>query len=381
METRPFGGGNTCLPPIPKDSGTPNHPPFTIDGDGDLAAFPNITGGDGSSWAQARIIEDLVIDGNGSNAAACIANTTDFIVIKNCTFSNTPAWSVWSAWEPQNTNWEHNYEKADAFMKISPFEYVPSLNLINSSNVNVTNCTFRETLGDGFCIENSRDIVVNDSLSFECFVGISTYQSLNISVTGSQFRENVLICVAYGSTNQSLIADNNAVGAYYAYSLYTCKLDTVTNNTGTRANCIASIYDTNSTVITHNYFGQSISQAGIALAVGYHGETWYCVNNTVKWNTLEGNEREGLRLRHARYNEISYNNFIRNKEGCITQFSDEFSYNNIHDNECIMWFDWTEFLLLTGLMGGTAAVLIAISLHLKKKHGRATKITQKGKKM
>ncbi|MFX0103567.1 MAG: right-handed parallel beta-helix repeat-containing protein, partial [Candidatus Hodarchaeota archaeon] len=66
-----------------------NHPKISITGDSALLAFPNKTGGGGSSWADAIIIEDLVIDANNSGSCIYLKDTTYYVVIQNCTVINS----------------------------------------------------------------------------------------------------------------------------------------------------------------------------------------------------------------------------------------------------------------------------------------------------
>jgi hypothetical protein len=71
------------------------HSKIYIDGNSALDAFCSGDGTDGLSWASAHVIEDYEIDAGGSGSGIYISNTDRYLIIRNCTLSNSGI-SIWS---------------------------------------------------------------------------------------------------------------------------------------------------------------------------------------------------------------------------------------------------------------------------------------------
>ncbi|MFX0103242.1 MAG: right-handed parallel beta-helix repeat-containing protein, partial [Candidatus Hodarchaeota archaeon] len=84
--------------------------PIDLYGNGALSGFANASGGDGSSWANAVVIEGYEITTN-TQPNIQINNTDLYLIIRNCTITNAP----------------NDYT---------------GIELRDCSNVRITNCTF-----------------------------------------------------------------------------------------------------------------------------------------------------------------------------------------------------------------------------------------------
>ncbi|MHA1716018.1 MAG: right-handed parallel beta-helix repeat-containing protein [Promethearchaeota archaeon] len=160
------------------------HPPIYIDGDAALLAFPNKTCGDGSSWAQAVIIENLEIDGNASASPIEIRNTALYLVIRNCTLYNS-----------SNTG------------------SATGIVLYNCSNVNVTNCSLTCNQHGVFCSMSSNTIVNNSNFVNNSGDGIYYYKVSGGSILNNTLDQSQLNGIILSDTNQTTVRGNRIMNS------------------------------------------------------------------------------------------------------------------------------------------------------------------------
>ena len=105
------------------------HSPIIIDGNANLAASIDNTGGGGTSWGDAVILEDFEINANLGPTCIRIMNTDLYLIIRNCTLENASVFG--------------------------------GIRLENCSNVLVENCAFNDNINLYFIRCNfARDIYI-----------------------------------------------------------------------------------------------------------------------------------------------------------------------------------------------------------------------------
>ncbi len=252
--------------------------PFVIVGDAALVAFLNKTGGDGSSWPSAIVIEDFEIDAGGTGSCIEIHNTTLFLVIKNCTFSG-------SGWSPN-----------------------AGLVLNNCTNVNVTGCK-----------------------AFNNYRGIQASHLNDSFIVGNNASQNTADGISIESSQRNVIKDNVASGAGNGHGIYLFLSDwnTVEHNTcrenGGGGDGIYVSSCLNNT-ITRNVLSNN-DNADMQLSSSTHNN----ITSNLFTNTGGTNWEWSLYLFYADENLIKNNTVVSTTWGMFIQLS---SRNTITNNTC-----------------------------------------------
>ncbi len=136
-----------------------------------LDAFCAGNGTDGLSWASAHVLRDLVLDTSGTGTGIRIADTDRYIVLQNCTISNS--------------------------------KY--GINLWNCSRVTVTGCKITNT-NVGVMLEHVTTINISGNVVAANHKGVSLWCVNESQVGNNLFLENSIagICLFQGSVNNSI---------------------------------------------------------------------------------------------------------------------------------------------------------------------------------
>ncbi|MFX0103418.1 MAG: right-handed parallel beta-helix repeat-containing protein, partial [Candidatus Hodarchaeota archaeon] len=131
-----------------------SHPRITLVGNPALVNFTNNTGGNGTSWGDACILEDMEIDAANSGHGISISDTDVYLIIRGCTITNAETnpqagiffQNVTNA-RVENCSVQHNWY---------------GIYLSYSSNVEVRDCDF---------YQNQRSAVHSDHTNDSTYIG------------------------------------------------------------------------------------------------------------------------------------------------------------------------------------------------------------------
>jgi len=250
------------------------------------------------TYSEPYVIEDLVIDAEGSGSAIFIENSKVYFKIENCTLYGTESGSRWGA----------------------------GIRLSNVSNSQLIGTNFSSNYVAIYLIENNYNNTITGN--------IVNNNGGGIYLSGSY----------YNTISGNIINNNQWCGIYLAWS----SNNTISGNTACN-NSAWGIYsmgiflddDSNYNMISGNTLNNNF--LGIALSGSYNnisGNTannnnygiwlYYSIYNTITGNTAINNEY-GIYLYFSSYNTISGNILIGNDE-CI--FEVTCKGNVIQDNDC-----------------------------------------------
>jgi len=229
------------------------------------------------------IIENLIINGGGSEYCISIRNSDIFFRIENCTFTNTGP----------------GFEDA-------------SIKLINTSYGVVidNNCSSNETCGIylKYCNNNTiSENIVNDNVE----VGITLMFSNNNELLGNTvLRNNVGIILSFESNNNTILGNmcNDGVAALTYFSI---------------ASGITVEYDCNYNLISGNIAKNN------SMGIKINGN---CNNNTIEGNTFNENLLRGIWIINSNFNFIIENTINKNGIGIDLKIS---NYTQIIGNTLI----------------------------------------------
>ncbi len=262
-----YNGINRC-----PDSSTA-HSPIKIIGNAAVESFFAGNGSKGTSWATAYMIQNMEIDGGGTESPIHIENSDRFIIIENCTLINA--------------NSDSGY--ANIYLK-------------NSTNVKIYNCSLSLT-DDGINFNNcSNNIVQNNSI----------YDLDGNAIIISRSYENIII--------QNNISHNDNYGIegdiFSEFNLI-IKNNISFNRAG------VSLFDSGSNYLINNSIFNN-SQDGIHL---------FELNNSfISANNLYNNTKNGITLSGTRDSNITANSIYNNKESGIFAVGPNVIYNQIENN-------------------------------------------------
>lgn len=248
--------------------------PIDIDGNTALSSFGFASGGDGSSWAQAIIIEGYEIT-TTSQPNIRINNTDLYLIIRNCTLTNAPN------------------------------EYT-GIDLMNCSNLRITNCTF---------INVNRGIYATGCLNIQITLNILEdphRESFWLKYTNhSIISENDINSpgeAIYLEVSEYNLIEKNTVtnGNDYGINLYESHYSTVSENTISNCSYGIDFQQTNHSIIADNIVSNN-QDSGIFLD--------NCLENvSVIGNTAINNIFDGIYLQHSNNVLVTMNSVYANDQ-------------------------------------------------------------------
>lgn len=286
-------------------------PLIFIDGNGGFTGYPgygNIT--------HPYIIEDKLIDGNGSNCID-IQNTDAHFIVQNCTlydgFYGIRLYNVTNGIVTNNTI------------------YTTTFGILLSTSINnvIDNNTIHSNLGTGIVLSGGFMNTLTNNTSYNNF----NYGIWGVGVNNNTFIDNILYDNDYGfllsgTNNCKLINnevhDNNlaGIGLFSKSSNNTLIQNFVYNNTG------HGIY---LNLANHNNLTNNIAidnwEAGFLLLNS-------CYNNTLFNNTANDNNEDGIFLWVSCGNNIISNNTANYNNFCGIRLYNNASDNTITNNSC-----------------------------------------------
>ncbi len=176
------------LPVIPMDAEVnglqinSTHDPISIDGDEDLVQTAFDEGWKGTGTPQDPfVIEDLEIDGDSDYTCIELLNTSYSVQIRNCTVTNVD-------------ESDYDWDKA-------------GIHLYNTTDIRILNITSSECVF-GVLVQDSSNIMVEDSRIKSSYMAIYSIRSENITVAGSNLT-NCDFGFYAGESNHVLIMNCN----------------------------------------------------------------------------------------------------------------------------------------------------------------------------
>ncbi len=168
---------------------------------------------------QPWVIENKTIDGSGNPFCLGLVNTTDYVIVRNCTFFNTNGygiyfWNVTNA-EITNTTVYDNAIQGDYILQAGIYMYESFNNTVYDNNI--------ETNEIGIFIANSDYINISDNRIFESTAsGISLYYSNNNTMSKNEVNENfdegIYLQYSLNNTIFNNTINNNDDGIFLIYS-------------------------------------------------------------------------------------------------------------------------------------------------------------------
>ncbi|MFX1379270.1 MAG: NosD domain-containing protein [Promethearchaeota archaeon] len=245
----------------------------------------NCTGS--GTYSDPYVIEDLIINGNGTESCIVIENSNVFFKIEDCTVLNSKGWS-------------------DAGIQISN---------VNNSHLINNNCSSNFF---GIALSYSNNITISGNHLNRNYCGIYLSDSNNTKISGNIMKNCGLILSSsspeVGVHNIDVTNLVNHRPLYYYNKEFNLK-----SNDFMDAGQVLLINCDNSIISNLEIFNTSI---GISLQ--------YCHNVTVTQNNLIDNKISGIDLLYSHDNNISRNNVIRNNVGIAFEESNN---NLIMGNE------------------------------------------------
>jgi len=232
--------------------------PFRINSNADFLTSPLVTGGNGtivSPWT----IEGYEINGTGVGYCIYIGNTTDYCVIKNCSF--------------HNANGSTYY----------PYILNSGVTLYRAQNAIIKNNSISNSYFEGvFILESSYIQILNNTMFNNSFDNIWSYVGNNITILNNTISTGYN-GISLTDTSYSIVDGNNIEGHEFGLYMYNATYNSIQGNH--IEDCI---------------------QEGIVL-------TEVSNSNTLENNTVL-NSLSGIKLQFSDYNEIKKNIFTLNDE-------------------------------------------------------------------
>ncbi len=300
------------------------------------AKTAGICTGNGTS-SEPFIIEDLVINGEGSGSCILIENSNAFFKIENCTIYNSGSMGSDAGIKLDNTN------NSQLIRNNCSSNYI-GIRLSYSNNNTISENTATSSIESGiFLYFSNNNTVVNNSLYWGRD-GIHIFICRNITITDNKMNDCGMILYGDLSSNSIKADTTNLVNGkpifYYNNEihlgpdnftnagqviLYDCHESSVENlNTSYGSIGIALSSCTNISI--RGNVANKNKNDGICLSESY--------NNILKENNLDGNLESGIDLEFSHYNAISKNNASDNFNGISSWICDSnnISGNNFNNN-------------------------------------------------
>ena len=179
------------------------------------AKIAGICTGNGT-YSNPYVIEDLIIDGEGSGTCIQIFDTTDYFRIENCTVSNSIEWLKAGI---RLTNVRNGY----LIDNDCSFNYI-GINLESSTNCTISENIVNCNLFNGIWLTGGHNSTVSRNIGYHNNAnGIHLYYSHNNIVLENNVSNNGShgICIAYSDNNnisRNNANDNFAYGIMLGYS-------------------------------------------------------------------------------------------------------------------------------------------------------------------
>ncbi|MHA1475998.1 MAG: right-handed parallel beta-helix repeat-containing protein [Promethearchaeota archaeon] len=277
-------GENLLISPLTAEV----HSEISIIGDTALDDFCDGNGTDGSSWANAHVIKDYIIDAGADGNAIEINDTTLYLIIQNCTVTNSGS-GVFDA----------------------------GIYLNNCTNVKITGCNSSNNNNLGFYLyESSNNSLLGNIVCNNTGLGIFLDSSQNNSLSGN------IVCYNTGedgisldsSQNNSLSGNNVSYNEGYGIMLFSDSDNNIILGNEISYNYWEGIFIQSATDnITISGNNLSYNDNGIYLSG--------CVNITISGNNLSHNYDNGIYLSSSNNITLSGNNASYNGEDGIYLFS------------------------------------------------------------
>jgi parallel beta-helix repeat protein len=289
-----------------------------IDNNWTATKSAGICTGDGT-YSEPYIIEDLVIDAEGSGSCILIENSTVYFRIENCTLYNSG-----SGWTDAGIRLVYA-NKSQLIDNNCSSNYV-GIQLYNSTTNTISGNTANDNYY-GIYLGDSNNNTVSGNNANDNYYGIIIGYSVNNTVSENTVNNNIWEGIFLIDSNNNIISGNNANSNYRGILLENSDYNTISGNTANNN------HDEGIFLIESN-------------------------NNTVSVNTANNNVY-GIYLWKSDYNKVSGNNFLGNDE-CIRE--DDCEGNIIENNECGIIPGYNLFFLL----GTLSVAVIIMSKKLKK---------------
>ena len=271
-----LAGGIGMIATLPETvSALPSANEFRVNSDAELAAEADSGAGTlGDPW----VIENRVIDGAGLNYAMYIANTTEYLTIRNCTVNHTT--------------------EAHSF----PYAVSAGIHIYNCSEVTITTSRVYDAKTYGIFVSNNSYNIQIDN----CTLWNNTDRGISYSDTdNSRLTDTYIYCndTTINGVVLDLLSDNHLiVGNYIEHALW----------------CGVVMNDTwNATLYDNEIVGNITDMGPDGNVSTYHGigiyNSWYIdVNNNTITDcmsgiTIRGSDEAGIGP-FTRESDFSYNN-------------------------------------------------------------------------
>ncbi|MFX0100700.1 MAG: right-handed parallel beta-helix repeat-containing protein [Candidatus Hodarchaeota archaeon] len=265
------------------------HPIINLDGNTALAGFTNNTGGNGSSWEQAVVIEDLEITAGTDEHCINISNTDLYLVIRDCTLSGATSNDRAGIYLDNCTNVNvtgnevtGNYHGVYLYFSnnntISGNKATGNtgagiiLSLANNNTISGNNATGNP--GSGIVLSFSHENTISgNNATGNSNDGIFLYWSNNNTISGSHAMENGNNGIFLVSSNNNTISGNHVTGNDNdAISIYTDCLDNTVSLNMIEGTCVNFDFSDH---WTHNYWYDYESKYPDATNNGFYWDTPY----------------------------------------------------------------------------------------------------------
>lgn len=264
------------------------HSTIFIDSNTELALFCSGNGTDGSSWADAYVIKDYEIDASDSGNVIEIRNTDLFLIIQNCTVTNSGS----------------KYINAGIYLD-------------NCSNVKIIGCNSSFNSNGFYLNSSSNNTLFGNNAWKNSDEGFELINSWGNELSGNKAWSNAADFHLDSSNNNRLLENQGSV-----------HLRRSNNNTLVGNNASNGFYGFNLFESVNNTLLRNIAlnntNSGFRL-------TWLSDNNTVSGNIAFNNVYNGFYLHSSSNNILSGNNITYNKYYGIF-IATESDNNSIFDN-------------------------------------------------
>ncbi len=284
-------GENLLISPLTAEV----HDPIFIVGNTELIAFCADNGKDGLSWATAYVIKDYEIDAEASGCAIEISDTTLFLIIQNCTVTNSEA-------------------DNDA-----------GIYLNNCTNVKITGCNSSFNPDYGIHLYDSHDCIIsgNNLSNNDYGIRLAACSDNVISGNNASYNTERGILLDNGCYNNTISGNDVSKITNFGIELNTnCDNNTISGNNA--SNNVYGIYieDSDNNIISENY--ASHNDYGIDLELE-------CYNNIISGNNASDNSASGIQLKENCDNNTILENFaLDNYDGIY--INDQCDNNTILGN-------------------------------------------------
>ncbi len=266
---------------LPETRITPSapHTPINLVGNAALVGWPEKTGGMGTSWADAVVIKDFVIDASGTGSCILIQNTTAFLVIKNCTLTN-------SGGNPDG-----------------------GIKLVNCTNVNITQCVASNNWIGLFLVQVNDSTIDNNNVTGNTNNGILLEDSHDNFIVKNNASANapgngIMISDSSSNTIRNNTCANNDAGIYIVGSDgNTIRFNSISNCNSVGIEASSSLYNE----ISNNTIAQ-----GQNIGIYMFFSNW----NTIRWNTVSGSSTYGISAEYSDYVTINENDASETSATC-----------------------------------------------------------------